>query len=128
MTVWYTESPMIAPGLRSREPIAERWLSDHYNRPGNAIFDHCTYAIASDCDLQEGVASEAASLAGTLRLGKLIYLYDDNDISIEGSHVLRVGALRRFEGGSHRHIPLWSVGPRWDATRRVRPDSPTHGG
>ena len=64
--------------------IAERWLADHYNRPGHRIIDHYTYAIVSDGDLQEGVASEAASLAGTLRLGKLVYLYDDNDISIEG--------------------------------------------
>ncbi|MEE9198388.1 MAG: transketolase [Dehalococcoidia bacterium] len=65
--------------------IAERWLAKHYNRPGCEIFDHYTYTIVSDGDLQEGVASEAASLAGTLRLGKLIYLYDDNDISIEGN-------------------------------------------
>ena len=65
--------------------IAERWLAEHYNRPDLAIFDHYVYAIVSDGDLQEGVASEAASLAGTLRLGKLIYLYDDNDISIEGN-------------------------------------------
>jgi transketolase len=65
--------------------MAERWLANHYNRPGHEIVDHCTYAIVSDGDLQEGVASEAASLAGTLRLSKLIYLYDDNDISIEGS-------------------------------------------
>ncbi|MFH1651817.1 MAG: transketolase [Chloroflexota bacterium] len=65
--------------------MAERWLAQHYNRPGHEIIDHYTYAIVSDGDLQEGVASEAASLAGTLRLGKLIYLYDDNDISIEGS-------------------------------------------
>jgi len=65
--------------------VAERWLADHYNRPGHEIIDHRIYAIVSDGDLQEGVASEAASLAGTLRLGKLIYLYDDNDISIEGN-------------------------------------------
>jgi transketolase len=65
--------------------IAERWLADHYNRPDHQIINHHTYAIVSDGDLQEGVASEAASLAGTLRLGKLIYLYDDNDISIEGN-------------------------------------------
>ena len=64
--------------------IAEQWLADHYNRLGHQIINHYTYAIVSDGDLQEGVASEAASLAGTLRLGKLIYLYDDNDISIEG--------------------------------------------
>jgi transketolase len=65
--------------------MAERWLADHYNRPGHEIINHYTYAIVSDGDLQEGVSSEAASLAGTLRLGKLIYLYDDNDISIEGN-------------------------------------------
>jgi transketolase len=65
--------------------VAERWLGEHYNRPGHEIVDHYTYAIVSDGDLQEGVAAEAASLAGTLRLGKLIYLYDDNDISIEGN-------------------------------------------
>ncbi|MFQ6122046.1 MAG: transketolase [Dehalococcoidales bacterium] len=65
--------------------IAERWLAVNYNRPGHEIIDHYTYAIVSDGDLMEGVSSEAASLAGTLRLGKLIYLYDDNDISIEGN-------------------------------------------
>ena len=65
--------------------IAERWLAEHYNQPNHEIISHYTYAIVSDGDLQEGVASEAASLAGTLRLGKLIYLYDDNDISIEGN-------------------------------------------
>jgi transketolase len=65
--------------------IAERWLADHYNRPGHEIINHYTYVIASDGDLQEGISSEAASLAGTLRLGKLICLYDDNDISIEGN-------------------------------------------
>jgi len=64
--------------------MAERWLAQHYNRPGHEIVNHYTYAIVSDGDLEEGVASEAASLAGTLQMGKLIYLYDDNDISIEG--------------------------------------------
>ena len=65
--------------------IAERWLAHHFNRPGHEIIDHFVYALVSDGDLQEGVASEAASLAGTLRLGKLIYFYDDNGISIEGN-------------------------------------------
>ncbi len=65
--------------------IAERWLAQRYNQPGHEIISHHTYALVSDGDLEEGVASEAASLAGHLRLGKLIYLYDDNEISIEGS-------------------------------------------
>ena len=65
--------------------IAERWLAANYNKPGHEIISHYTYALVSDGDLMEGVSSEAASLAGTLRLGKLIYIYDDNDISIEGS-------------------------------------------
>ena len=65
--------------------IAERHLAARYNRPGFEIIDHYTYALCSDGDLMEGVSAEAASLAGHLKLGKLIYLYDDNDISIEGS-------------------------------------------
>ncbi|MBO54336.1 MAG: transketolase [Dehalococcoidia bacterium] len=65
--------------------IAERWMAHRYNQPNFNIINHNTYAIVSDGDLQEGVASEAASIAGTLQLGKVIYLYDDNDISIEGN-------------------------------------------
>lgn len=65
--------------------MAEAHLAKIFNRPGNEVIDHYIYAIVTDGDLMEGVASEAASLAGHLRLGKLIYLYDDNQISIEGS-------------------------------------------
>src|SRR5512139_1621617 len=65
--------------------IAEAFLAARYNRPGYKIIDHYTYGLVSDGDLMEGVAAEAASLAGHLQLGKLIYLYDDNRISIEGS-------------------------------------------
>jgi transketolase len=65
--------------------LAEKWLASHYNQNGNQVINHHVYGIVSDGDLQEGVSSEAASLAGTLRLGKIIYLYDDNDISIEGN-------------------------------------------
>lgn len=65
--------------------IAEAYLADSFNRPGINLVDHYTYALVSDGDLMEGVSGEAASLAGTLALGKLIYLYDDNGISIEGS-------------------------------------------
>ncbi|MBE9571094.1 MAG: transketolase [Proteobacteria bacterium] len=65
--------------------IAERYLAAHFNQPGHVIVDHYTYGIAGDGDLMEGISHEAASLAGHLGLGKLIYLYDDNHISIEGS-------------------------------------------
>jgi len=64
--------------------IAERYLAAHFNQPGHVIVDHYTYGIAGDGDLMEGVSHEAASLAGHLGLGKLIYFYDDNHISIEG--------------------------------------------
>lgn len=65
--------------------IAEKYLAAHFNRPGHEIINYKIYAIASDGDLMEGVASEAASLAGHLGLNNLIYFYDDNHISIEGS-------------------------------------------
>jgi len=64
--------------------IAERRLAAEFNRPGHGIVDHRTYVICSDGDLQEGITAEAASLAGTLRLGKLVALYDDNRIQLDG--------------------------------------------
>ncbi len=65
--------------------IAESHLAARFNQMGQKLIDHYIYAIVTDGDLMEGIASEAASLAGTLKLGKLIYLYDDNHISIDGS-------------------------------------------
>jgi transketolase len=65
--------------------IAEAHLAARYNRPGFDIVNHFTYAIVSDGDLMEGVAAESASLAGHLKLGKLIYLYDNNRISLAGA-------------------------------------------
>ena len=64
--------------------MAERYLAAQFNRPGHEIVDHYTYAIVGDGDLMEGVSHEAASLAGHLKLGKMIYLFDDNRITIEG--------------------------------------------
>jgi transketolase len=64
--------------------IAEKHLSAVYNRPGYNVVDHFTYVFCGDGDLMEGVSHEAASLAGTLRLGKMIYLYDDNLVSLDG--------------------------------------------
>ncbi len=65
--------------------IAERYLAAYFNRPGFPIVDHYIYEIVSDGDLMEGVASEAASIAGHLKLSKIVYLYDDNHISIDGN-------------------------------------------
>lgn len=64
--------------------IAERALAHRFNRPGHTIVDHRTYVIVSDGDLMEGISAEAGSLAGHLKLGKLIYLYDCNHVSLDG--------------------------------------------
>lgn len=79
--------------------IAEAHLSAIFNTPEHAVVDHYTYAIVSDGDLMEGVSHEAASMAGHMKLGKLIYLYDDNRISIDGSTDLAFteDVLKRFE-------------------------------
>jgi transketolase len=79
--------------------IAERFLGEQFNRPDHAIVDHRTWVFASDGDLMEGVASEAASLAGHLRLGKLTVIYDDNHITIDGDTALTFSedVPRRFE-------------------------------
>ena len=88
--------------------IAERMLAARFNRPGHTIVDHRTYAFVSDGDLMEGIASEASSLAGTLGLGKLTFLYDDNEISIEGSTDLAfqedVGERFRAYGWHVQHV------------------------
>jgi transketolase len=79
--------------------MAERFLAARFNRPGYEIVNHYTYAIVSDGDLMEGVASEAASLAGHLKLGKLIYLYDNNRITLAGETGLNFteDVCKRFE-------------------------------
>ena len=64
--------------------MAERALARYFNRPGHTIVDHRTYSLVSDGDLMEGVSAEASSLAGHLKLGKLTYLYDCNQISLDG--------------------------------------------
>ena len=79
--------------------IAERHLAAKFNKPNQDIVNHYTYGIVSDGDLMEGISHEAASLAGHLKLGKLIYLYDDNHISIEGKTDIAFteNRLQRFE-------------------------------
>jgi transketolase len=85
--------------------IAEKHLAAIYNKPGFEVVDHHTYALLGDGDLMEGVSHEAASLAGTLGLGKLTFIYDDNLISLDGPTSLSYteDALKRFEA-YHWHV------------------------
>jgi transketolase len=75
--------------------IAERFLAERFNRPGQQIVDHHTYAICSDGDMMEGISQEAASIAGHFGLGKLVVCYDDNRITIDGSTTIS------FDGENH---------------------------
>jgi transketolase len=75
--------------------IAERFLGERFNRPGQKVVDHHTYAICSDGDLMEGISQEAASIAGHFGLGKLVVCYDDNRITIDGSTTIS------FDGENH---------------------------
>jgi transketolase len=100
--------------------IAERYLAAHFNMPDYAVMDHCTYAIVSDGDLMEGIGSEAASLAGHLRLGKLIYLYDNNHVSLDGptSWTFTEDVGRRFEAYGW-HVQRVDDGNDLDAIERA---------
>ncbi|HEX4287008.1 MAG TPA: transketolase [Terracidiphilus sp.] len=91
--------------------MAERHLAAVYNKPGFEIVDHHTYTLCGDGDLMEGVSHEAASLAGTLALGKLIVLYDDNLISLDGPTELSYteDVLKRFEA-YHWHVQIVNDG------------------
>jgi transketolase len=88
--------------------LAERYLARYFNRPGHTIIDHHTYALVSDGDVMEGVACEAASIAGHLGLGKLIYLYDANQITLDGPLSLvmseDVGARYAAYGWHVQHV------------------------
>lgn len=87
--------------------MAEAWLAAKYNKPSYKIVDHYTYAICGDGDLMEGITQEAASLAGHLRLGRLIYLYDQNHISLAGGTDLTFteDVEKRFEAyGWHTRV------------------------
>ncbi len=87
--------------------IAEKHLAAIFNRPDFNIVDHYTYVMCSDGDLMEGISHEAASLAGTLALGKMIYLYDDNLISLDGPTELSYteNVTKRFEA-YHWHVQM----------------------
>jgi transketolase len=89
--------------------IAERFLAERFNRPYDEIVDHRVYAICSDGDLMEGVSNEAASIAGQLGLGKLVYFYDDNHITIDGTTSLSFtgedkGARLKAQGWHVQHV------------------------
>jgi transketolase len=86
--------------------IAERFLADTFNRPGHTIVDHRVYVICSDGDLMEGVSNEAASIAGQLGLGKLVYFYDDNRITIDGTTAVSFTAEDR---GARLEAQGWHV-------------------
>jgi transketolase len=96
--------------------IAEKHLSAIYNRPGHNVVDHYTYVMCGDGDLMEGVSHEAASLAGTLRLGKMIYFYDDNLVSLDGPTDLSFteDVTLRFEA-YHWHVQFVDNGNDLDA-------------
>lgn len=100
--------------------LAATHLAARFNRPGYNVIDHYIYAIVTDGDLMEGVASEAASLAGHLRLGRLIYLYDDNRISIEGKTDLAFteDRMKRFEAYGW-HVQTVEDGNDVDAVDRA---------
>ncbi len=100
--------------------IAEANLAARYNRDGYHIIDHFTYAIVSDGDLMEGVASEAASLAGHLQLGKLIYLYDDNHMTLSAATdmTLSEDRARRFDAYGW-HTQLLADGNDLEALERA---------
>ncbi len=96
--------------------IAQKHLAARFNKPGFDLFNYNIYAICSDGDMMEGVTSEAASLAGHLQLGNLIYLYDDNHISIEGSTGITFteDVVKRFEA-YHWHVQIVEDGNNIDA-------------
>jgi transketolase len=112
--------------------IAEKHLAAVYNRPGYNVVDHYTYGLCGDGDLMEGISHEAASLAGTLSLGKLIFFYDDNLVSLDGPTELSFteDRLKRFEA-YHWHVQtvedgndLEGIGKAIEAAQAVK-DKPS---
>ncbi len=100
--------------------IAQKYLAARYNRPGFDLFDYNIFAICSDGDLMEGISSEAASLAGHLKLGNIIYLYDDNHISIEGETEIAFteSVNKRFEAFGW-HVQMIDDGNDTDAIAKA---------
>jgi transketolase len=96
--------------------IAQKYMAARYNKPGFDIFDYKIYTICSDGDMMEGISSEAASIAGHLKLGNMIYLYDDNHISIEGNTNIAFDedVAQRFEAYGW-HVQVLADGNDLDA-------------
>lgn len=100
--------------------LAERWMASHFNRPGHEIVNHRTVAFCSDGDLMEGISHEAAEFAGHQKLGKLLWVFDDNSITIEGSTHLAISAdtLGRFESYGW-HVQVVEDGNDLEALHRA---------
>jgi transketolase len=102
--------------------IAERWLAAHFNRDGMALFDHDVYVLCSDGDMMEGVASEAASLAGHLKLSNLCWIYDNNSITIEGGTPLAFSedVGERFRGYGWRVLHVRDANDRDEIAQAIQ--------
>jgi transketolase len=108
--------------------IAQKWLADRYNKPGFDLFDCNIYVICSDGDIMEGISSEAASVAGNLQLGNLIYIYDDNHITIEGNTAITfnedVGARFQAYGWHVQVLPDGNdLGAIEDALKKAKTET-----
>ncbi|HEV3223478.1 MAG TPA: transketolase [Puia sp.] len=108
--------------------IAQKWLADRYNKPGFDLFDYNIYVICSDGDIMEGISSEAASVAGNLQLGNLIYIYDDNHITIEGNTAITfnedVGARFQAYGWHVQVLPDGNdLGAIEDALKKAKTET-----
>jgi transketolase len=105
--------------------IAERKLADLLNTPTHKIVDHYTYCLVGDGDLMEGISTEAASFAGHLKLGKLIYLYDSNDISLDGptSLTFTEDVAKRYESYGFQVITVKDANTDLDAIDRAIRDA-----
>ena len=102
--------------------MAEAWLAAKFNRPGHDIIDHYIYAICGDGDLMEGITQEAASIAGHLKLGKLIYLYDNNHISLAGATglIFTEDVRKRFDSYGWHTRPVADGNDTEDVARAIQ--------
>lgn len=102
--------------------MAEAWLAARFNRPGHQVIDHFIYAICGDGDLMEGITHEAASLAGHLKLGKMVYLYDQNHITLAGAAglVFTEDVARRFDAYGWHTRPVPDGNDTEDVAKAIR--------